>query len=263
MINSLLLMYTLSLNIVSEENSQVKVLELGTRALGRLAQGSAVYTAVFVDFEVKRALEWLRVGQYDSQCYAAALILKDMALHAATLFYPHINVFFEYIWTALVHPKEKIRVTGSVALRHALRLIAQRESKRHTKWYDKLYKRARAQFPRMGKGWESVTGTPEGFDNMNMDVDYHSLNGKTSPTGSGSKFSSIKRALSPKRPKSPTFDTYNRYQKSFSLPLSPKSNAAYQRDIGVVTANAAFIHGALLIFFELLGECTYDVSNFR
>ncbi len=65
---------------------------------GRLAQASGTLTAVFVEFEVKRALEWLQDSRHESRRYAAVLVLKELAENAPTLFYVHVSSFFDLVW---------------------------------------------------------------------------------------------------------------------------------------------------------------------
>jgi FKBP12-rapamycin complex-associated protein len=64
-----------------------------------LAQASGTLTAVFVvEFEVKRALEWLQDATHQSRRYAAVLVLKELAENAPTLFYVHVSSFFDLVW---------------------------------------------------------------------------------------------------------------------------------------------------------------------
>jgi FKBP12-rapamycin complex-associated protein len=68
-------------------------------------------TSEFVEFEVKRALEWLQ-GSYlflvmnlgdrnESRRYAAVSVLKEMALNSATLIYSYVPQILELIWIPL------------------------------------------------------------------------------------------------------------------------------------------------------------------
>ena len=53
----------------------------------------------YVEFEIKRALEWL--GGNEQKKLAAVLILRELAIHTPTLFYPQFQQFFDNIFTAV------------------------------------------------------------------------------------------------------------------------------------------------------------------
>lgn len=50
------------------------VTDLVAKAMGRLALVSGTFTAVFVELEVKRALEWLTIERTESKRYAAVSV---------------------------------------------------------------------------------------------------------------------------------------------------------------------------------------------
>ena len=134
----------------------VNVLERAVRALGHLTRSSPPSTtAVFVDFEVKRALEWIQQGKdsnaatggNESRRHAATLILRELAKNAPTLFYVHVNrPFFETLWSAIKDPKTIVRNDGARALSAVLFLVCQREPKQSTKWLRFVYDLAREGF---------------------------------------------------------------------------------------------------------------------
>ena len=45
----------------------------------------------FVDFEVKRALEWIQNERVESKRLAASLILKELTENAPTLIYQYVG----------------------------------------------------------------------------------------------------------------------------------------------------------------------------
>ena len=57
----------------------------------------------YVEFEIKRALEWL--GGNDNKKLAAVLILRELAIHTPTLFYMQFQQFFDNIFSAVRDPK--------------------------------------------------------------------------------------------------------------------------------------------------------------
>jgi len=99
-----------------------------SQALGHLARAGGTLTADFVEFEVKRALEWLQAERYEARRHAAVLVLKVLAENAPTLFYAHVSTFFENIWVALRDKNVVIRESATKALSACLCLIADRES---------------------------------------------------------------------------------------------------------------------------------------
>lgn len=52
-------------------SSNIAVMELAAKAVGRLALASGTYTAEYVDFEVKRTIEWLMSDRNENKRYAA------------------------------------------------------------------------------------------------------------------------------------------------------------------------------------------------
>jgi FKBP12-rapamycin complex-associated protein len=108
-----------------------------------LAQASGTLTAVFVvEFEVKRALEWLQDAKHESRRYAAVLVLKELAENAPTLFYVHVASFFDLVWSALHDNNVSIREGAVDALHAALALISERENRLRLQWYHKIYEEA-------------------------------------------------------------------------------------------------------------------------
>ena len=67
------------------------------RTLGKLATLGGNLTGDFVDFEAKRAIEWLQSDskQHENRRHAAILIITSLADNASTLLYPLINQVLE------------------------------------------------------------------------------------------------------------------------------------------------------------------------
>ncbi|KAJ3394189.1 phosphatidylinositol kinase- protein kinase tor1 [Entophlyctis sp. JEL0112] len=109
---------------------------------GRLALPGGTLAAEFVEFEVKRAMEWLQGERNESRRYAAALVLKELAVSSPTLVFSYVPQILELIWTALRDPKVVIRESGSEVLRVCIQLIQQRETHFRRVWYRKVYDEA-------------------------------------------------------------------------------------------------------------------------
>ena len=169
--NSLRNVFQVNLDVCDEE-----VLRLAARTLGHLARAGGAATSLtadFVDFEVTRALEWLRedVGRSAApRRHAAVLILRELADNAPTLFYqkalmadapgatsrgslaarrgsaaPQAEArFFPAIGAALHDAKASVREDAAAALSACLALVAQRKSKQD--WFVQIYEFAQLGF---------------------------------------------------------------------------------------------------------------------
>jgi serine/threonine-protein kinase mTOR len=123
------------------------VLLLASKTLGRLVKKDSTLTVEFVEFEVKRALEWLEGDRYDSsRRHAAVLVLKEMAINSPTLFYLHVSVFLDLIWVALRDKHPTIRECGAEALSATLRLVEDRDHRSRLQWYGQLWQEVQAGF---------------------------------------------------------------------------------------------------------------------
>lgn len=118
--------------------TDVQVMVLAAKALGRLAIPGGTRTAEFVEFEIKRSLEWLQGDRIESRRHAAALLIAELGYNAPTLVYTYIPQIFEAIWVVLRDQKVTIREASAEALNACLILILQRDSSLRTHWYKKL-----------------------------------------------------------------------------------------------------------------------------
>ncbi|XP_015759867.1 PREDICTED: serine/threonine-protein kinase mTOR-like [Acropora digitifera] len=129
-------------------NDQV-VMQMASKAMGRLALTGGTFTADYVEFEVKRALEWLCGDRNEGRRHAAVLVLKELALNAPTFFFQQVQPFFENIPNAVRDPKQAIREGAVEALQACLVILAQRETKEMQKrpiWYNQIYDEAKRGF---------------------------------------------------------------------------------------------------------------------
>ncbi|ELU01654.1 hypothetical protein CAPTEDRAFT_155489 [Capitella teleta] len=110
-------------------SNDYNVMELAAHAVGRLALASGTYTAEYVEFEVKRAFEWLTGDRQEGRRQAAVLVLRELAVCTPTFFFQQVHQFFDCIFNAVRDPKPSIREGAVAAMRAALVVTAQRETK--------------------------------------------------------------------------------------------------------------------------------------
>ncbi|OQR94007.1 phosphatidylinositol kinase (PIK-L1), partial [Achlya hypogyna] len=125
-----------------------EALQAASLALGRLASTteigiSGTLVAAFVDFEVKRAFEWLTNPCFNSsqshRRLAACLVLKALAIAVPTLFHVNLSTFFVAIWPAIRDARVDVRDAATDALAACLQLIAMRQTRHRVQWYCKIY----------------------------------------------------------------------------------------------------------------------------
>jgi len=120
-------------------------LAAATRALGRMAMGSA--NADFVEFEVSRALEWLKSERPDRRL-AATLALKALARNAPTTFYSKTNQsahgagsneFIENIFPVIRDSQPIVRACAVDALSECLQFLIKRHHRSITGYLCQMY----------------------------------------------------------------------------------------------------------------------------
>jgi serine/threonine-protein kinase mTOR len=110
--------------------------------IGRLATPGGTLTSDLMEFEVKRALEWLSGDRHESRRHAAVLVLRELARNSPTLFYAYVPQVLELIWIALRDPKVTIRESAADCLSSCLEIISQRETALRIQWYTKMLEEA-------------------------------------------------------------------------------------------------------------------------
>ncbi|XP_043266889.1 serine/threonine-protein kinase mTOR isoform X2 [Venturia canescens] len=123
-------------------SNDVGVMELAAKTVGKLALVSGTYTAEYVEFEVKRAFEWLGGDRHEGKRHAAVLVLRELAVSMPTYFFQQVTPFFDLIFNAVRDPKSVIREGAVEALRAALVVTAQRETAKQmhkSLWYKQCY----------------------------------------------------------------------------------------------------------------------------
>lgn len=119
----------------------MQVTILASKTLGHLAELGATITAEFVEFEVKRSLEWLSTTDKtdENRRYSATLVIKELSSATPTLLYAYVPQVIDLIWNVLWDSKLVIRNAAADALRETLGLINQRESSRRKTWYSAIF----------------------------------------------------------------------------------------------------------------------------
>ncbi|KAG9508887.1 Serine/threonine-protein kinase mTOR, partial [Fragariocoptes setiger] len=120
-----------------------KLMELEALAIGKIASASGSLTASYVEYEVSRAIEWLRTDQ-GAKKHGAVLKLRELANAAPSFFTQHIQQFFDSIFLAICDSELTVRESGVDALRSALYVLVSRETKetQNPKWYRHCYEEA-------------------------------------------------------------------------------------------------------------------------
>lgn len=131
--------------------SDISLMELEAYTIGKIAEVSGSLTTKFMDFEVGKAVEWLRTEQIDRHSdkkHCGALRLRELAEFAPAFFVPHMSQFFDCIFNAICDQKPIVRECGVNALRSALFVLASRETEenQNPKWYEHCYNEAIKNF---------------------------------------------------------------------------------------------------------------------
>lgn len=134
-------------------SNNLQVMKEATITLGKLAIPGGSLTGDFVEFEVKRSLEWLVTEKVENKRHAAVLILSSLAYNAPALIYPYIKEILLNIWIGLRDPSLSLRQDSAICLRRCLNIIYERDTELRNYWFNKLYNEALSIF----KGVTSTT----------------------------------------------------------------------------------------------------------
>lgn len=127
-------------------SNDVDAMRFAAQILGKLAMPGGTLTAEFVEFEIKRSLEWLLNDKQELRKHAAVLIIASLALNAPTLVYLYVDVVLENIWITLKDPNQNVREDTALALRNCLTIIFSRDPKLKKEWFFRLYNEASQAF---------------------------------------------------------------------------------------------------------------------
>ncbi|KAJ1558802.1 phosphatidylinositol kinase- protein kinase tor1, partial [Nowakowskiella sp. JEL0078] len=112
----------------------------------RLALPGGTLTSEFVDFEVKRGLEWLQGERNEARRYSAVLVLKELSTTAPTITYTYIPQILDLIWVALRDAKLETRQVGAEVVGMCLNAIYERDNRQKRQWHKKVYEEAEKSF---------------------------------------------------------------------------------------------------------------------
>lgn len=121
-------------------SNDLVVMNAATKTLGKLATPGGTLTGDFVDFEAKRAIEWLQSDdkQHENRRHAAILIITALADNAPTLLFSFISQILDHLWMPLRDQKLIIRVDAAVTLQKCLNIIYDRDLNSRNYWVKKL-----------------------------------------------------------------------------------------------------------------------------
>ncbi|KAG7662855.1 TOR1 [[Candida] subhashii] len=120
------------------------IMKQATKTLGKLARLGGNLTGDFVDYEGKRAIEWLQSDnkQHEHRRHAAILIITALADNAPTLLSPLINQILEHLWVPLRDHKLIIRTDAAIALQKCMDIIYDRDVNARTFWVKRMIESA-------------------------------------------------------------------------------------------------------------------------
>lgn len=121
-------------------SNDLVIMKQAIRTLGKLATLGGNLTGDFVDFEAKRAIEWLQSDskQHENRRHAAILIITSLADNASTLLYPLINQVLENLWTPLRDHKLIVREDAAIALEKCMHIIYDRDVNARSFWIKRM-----------------------------------------------------------------------------------------------------------------------------
>lgn len=125
-------------------SNDLAIMKQATATLGKLAIPGGTLTGDFVDFEAKRAIEWLQNDNKlsDNRRHAALLILTALIENAPSLLLPFINQILEHLWVPLKDHKYIVRVDAAVALRKCMGIIYERDIESRRFWIKNFIEKA-------------------------------------------------------------------------------------------------------------------------
>ena len=106
-----------------------------------MATLSSTVTSEFVDFEMKRALEWLQVSgdKNESRRHSAVLVLAELTKNAPTLIIGYVPQILDLIWLPLRDSKVSVREGAAEALHACLTLAHVKETNSRRQWSRKIF----------------------------------------------------------------------------------------------------------------------------
>lgn len=117
-------------------SNDINIMKQATKTLGKLAMPGGTLTGDFVDFEAKKAIEWLQNDsrQYENRKHAAILIITALADNAPLLLQGYITQILEHIWIPLRDHKLIVRTDSAECLKKCMAIIYHRDVESRKKW---------------------------------------------------------------------------------------------------------------------------------
>lgn len=121
-------------------SNDLVVMKAATKTLGKLATPGGTLTGEFVDFEAKRAIEWLQSDnkQHETRRHAAILILTALAENAPILICNYISQILDHLSIPLSDNKLIIRIDAAATLQKCLLIIYDRDISKRSYWMHRL-----------------------------------------------------------------------------------------------------------------------------
>ncbi|CDK26792.1 unnamed protein product [Kuraishia capsulata CBS 1993] len=142
-------------------SNDLEVMKSATKTLGKLAIPGGSLTGDFVEFEIKRSIEWLVSDKQEVRRHAAVLTISALAYNSPTSMFQYLKDILGNIWIALRDPKLAIREDAGVCLRYCLRLAYERDNQMRAHWFTKLYSEASQGVKSIGTNSSTVAATTE------------------------------------------------------------------------------------------------------
>lgn len=227
-------------------SNNIVVMRAATTTIGKLAIPGVSMTADFVEFEVKRSLDWLITEKLESKKHAAILIISSLAQNCPALLYQYVKQIFQNIWIGLRDSKLAIREDSAICLRYCLNIVYERDNELSKYWFNKLYAEAFSVFKAAGfsvsstQNPNSSASTNDGSTHRNG---YANTNGFTNG-GNNNSTNNI--------------DTNNN-NNSHSSTLTDNGHP-FQSSQNI-TAPSEYVHGSLLCYRELVNQGTSVLGN--
>lgn len=138
--------------------NDVNIMKHAITTLGKLATPGGTLTGEFVDFEAKRAIEWLQSEgkQNENRRHAAVLIISALAHNAPLLLQGYITLILDHLWIPLRDSKLGVRRDSAACLEHCMDIIYTRDVEMRRKWMRVLMEQAQAL---LSHGQESTSGS--------------------------------------------------------------------------------------------------------
>lgn len=140
-----------TLSAALKNNTDFVLILMIAGALGHMAKYNSVAHLDYIENELNRALEWLKMDtikdnnkDHPHRRLAACAILQQLADNAPTIFFVKISEFFDIIWGPLRDPKDAIRLAAAKALSSCLAVLKQRTY--HLQWYFNIYEQIHEGF---------------------------------------------------------------------------------------------------------------------